>query len=220
MVLGVIRMKRYSKYWAELFLEQDWTNDFIAVSDDGFSKQEIESLFRQAKNGELLKKNSGNIESPIVLPETAYRRLEEAERNMKSEYEILVRENYQIDYTGYPIIIGELFNGYYLHDSWVISLNKAGRDVELLTLVEFDSNRKRYRNIVFKNARIVKPFWPKDKQIEKYDVWKNEEYNYRWLYDEVVHEANGKYEVHVLMQHWGRLSEIAIQFQDVSEEWV
>ena len=122
-------MVQYSKEFLQEYLSSEWLSDYNLVSDEGYTEEEIETLYQKAVAFELEKCDSKK--KRIDLPATAYLKLDQYEKAYKKNAEKQLA-------TAKPLAdflaaseTEDVFGGWGFHDFRVLSIAKKGRELEI-----------------------------------------------------------------------------------------
>ena len=201
-------MVQYSKEFLQEYLSSEWLSDYNLVSDEGYTEEEIETLYQKAVAFELEKCDSKK--KRIDLPATAYLKLDQYEKAYKKNAEKQLA-------TAKPLAdflaaseTEDVFGGWGFHDFRVLSIAKKGRELEIRLRDPYSIENPyvllRLSGVVLLENEI--PF-----QIQTYmdedgllisDFW--------WILEEAFRGENGKNELHLLIDHNGKPMKLALQY--------
>lgn len=206
-------MVQYSKEFLQEYLSSEWLSDYSLVSDEGYTEEEIETLYQKAVAFELEKCDSKK--KRIDLPATAYLKLDQYEKAYKKNAEKQLA-------TAKPLAdflaaseTEDVFGGWGFHDFRVLSIAKKGRELEIRLRDPYSIENPyvllRLSGVVLLENEI--PF-----QIQTYmdedgllisDFW--------WILEEAFRGENGKNELHVLIDHNGKPMKLALQYAAIEK---
>lgn len=206
-------MVQYSKEFLQEYLSSEWLSDYNLVSDEGYTEEEIETLYQKAVAFELEKCDSKK--KRIDLPATAYLKLDQYEKAYKKNAEKQLA-------TAKPLAdflaaseTEDVFGGWGFHDFRVLSIAKKGRELEIRLRDPYSIENPyvllRLSGVVLLENEI--PF-----QIQTYmdedgllisDFW--------WILEEAFRGENGKNELHVLIDHNGKPMKLALQYAAIEK---
>ena len=206
-------MVQYSKEFLQEYLSSEWLSDYNLVSDEGYTEEEIETLYQKAVAFELEKCDSKK--KRIDLPATAYLKLDQYEKAYKKNAEKQLA-------TAKPLAdflaaseTEDVFGGWGFHDFRVLSIAKKGRELEIRLRdpcsIENPYVLLRRSGVVLLENEI--PF-----QIQTYmdedgllisDFW--------WILEEAFRGENGKNELHLLIDHNGKPMKLALQYAAIEK---
>ena len=206
-------MVQYSKEFLQEYLSSEWLSDYNLVSDEGYTEEEIETLYQKAVAFELEKCESKK--KRIDLPATAYLKLDQYEKAYKKNAEKQLA-------TAKPLAdflaaseTEDVFGGWGFHDFRVLSIAKKGRELEIRLRDPYSIENPyvllRLSGVVLLENEI--PF-----QIQTYmdedgllisDFW--------WILEEAFRGENGKNELHVLIDHNGKPMKLALQYAAIEK---
>ena len=206
-------MVQYSKEFLQEYLSSEWLSDYNLVSDEGYTEEEIETLYQKAVAFELEKCESKK--KRIDLPATAYLKLDQYEKAYKKNAEKQLA-------TAKPLAdflaaseTEDVFGGWGFHDFRVLSIAKKGRELEIRLRDPYSIENPyvllRLSGVVLLENEI--PF-----QIQTYmdedgllisDFW--------WILEEAFRGENGKNELHLLIDHNGKPMKLALQYAAIEK---
>lgn len=206
-------MVQYSKEFLQEYLSSEWLSDYSLVSDEGYTEEEIETLYQKAVAFELEKCDSKK--KRIDLPATAYLKLDQYEKAYKKNAEKQLA-------TAKPLAdflaaseTEDVFGGWGFHDFRVLSIAKKGRELEIRLRDPYSIENPyvllRLSGVVLLENEI--PF-----QIQTYmdedgllisDFW--------WILEEAFRGENGKNELHLLIDHNGKPMKLALQYAAIEK---
>ena len=206
-------MVQYSKEFLQEYLSSEWLSDYNLVSDEGYTEEEIETLYQKAVAFELEKCDSKK--KRIDLPATAYLKLDQYEKAYKKNAEKQLA-------TAKPLAdflaaseTEDVFGGWGFHDFRVLSIAKKGRELEIRLRDPYSIENPyvllRLSGVVLLEHEI--PF-----QIQTYmdedgllisDFW--------WILEEAFRGENGKNELHLLIDHNGKPMKLALQYAAIEK---
>ena len=206
-------MVQYSKEFLQEYLSSEWLSDYNLVSDEGYTEEEIETLYQKAVAFELEKCDSKK--KRIDLPATAYLKLDQYEKAYKKNAEKQLA-------TAKPLAdflaaseTEDVFGGWGFHDFRVLSIAKKRRELEIRlrdpNSIENPYVLLRLSGVVLLENEI--PF-----QIQTYmdedgllisDFW--------WILEEAFRGENGKNELHLLIDHNGKPMKLALQYAAIEK---
>lgn len=206
-------MVQYSKEFLQEYLSSEWLSDYNLVSDEGYTEEEIETLYQKAVAFELEKCDSKK--KRIDLPATAYLKLDQYEKAYKKNAEKQLA-------TAKPLAdflaaseTEDVFGGWGFHDFRVLSIAKKGRELEIRLRDPYSIENPyvllRLSGVVLLENEI--PF-----QIQTYmnedgllisDFW--------WILEEAFRGENGKNELHLLIDHNGKPMKLALQYAAIEK---
>lgn len=206
-------MVQYSKELLQEYLSSEWLSDYNLVSDEGYTEEEIETLYQKAVAFELEKCDSKK--KRIDLPATAYLKLDQYEKAYKKNAEKQLA-------TAKPLAdflaaseTEDVFGGWGFHDFRVLSIAKKGRELEIRLRDPYSIENPyvllRLSGVVLLENEI--PF-----QIQTYmdedgllisDFW--------WILEEAFRGENGKNELHLLIDHNGKPMKLALQYAAIEK---
>ena len=206
-------MVQYSKEFLQEYLSSEWLSDYNLVSDEGYTEEEIETLYQKAVAFELEKCDSKK--KRIDLPATAYLKLDQYEKAYKKNAEKQLA-------TAKPLAdflaaseTEDVFGGWGFHDFRVLSKEKKGRELEIRLRDPYSIENPyvllRLSGVVLLENEI--PF-----QIQTYmdedgllisDFW--------WILEEAFRGENGKNELHLLIDHNGKPMKLALQYAAIEK---
>lgn len=204
-------MVQYSKEFLQEYYDVEWLKYYDLISDEGYSNEEIDSLFQQAVSFELLKDKAD--EKRIALPATAYLKLDAHEKKWNKKAEKVIGSSLPLSRFQAPQETGTLFSGWSFHDCLILSVTVIGRTVEIRLN---DVNAGKGNELItlrFDGASILEnelPFdlktYPGEGDLPETDYW--------WLYEEEVAIDRNK-ELHVLVEHGYEHLKLAVQYCSV-----
>lgn len=206
-------MVQYSKEFLQEYLSSEWLSDYNLVSDEGYTEEEIETLYQKAVAFELEKCDSKK--KRIDLPATAYLKLDQYEKAYRKNAEKQLA-------TAKPLAdflaaseTEDVFGGWGFHDFRVLSIAKKGRELEIRLRDPYSIENPyvllRLSGVVLLENEI--PF-----QIQTYmdedgllisDFW--------WILEEAFRGENGKNELHLLIDHNGKPMKLALQYAAIEK---
>ena len=206
-------MVQYSKEFLQEYLSSEWLSDYNLVSDEGYTEEEIETLYQKAVAFELEKCDSKK--KRIDLPATAYLKLDQYEKAYKKNAEKQLA-------TAKPLAdflaaseTEDVFGGWGFHDFRVLTIAKKGRELEIRLRDPYSIENPyvllRLSGVVLLENEI--PF-----QIQTYmdedgllisDFW--------WILEEAFRGENGKNELHLLIDHNGKPMKLALQYAAIEK---
>ena len=206
-------MVQYSKEFLQEYLSSEWLSDYNLVSDEGYTEEEIETLYQKAVAFELEKCDSKK--KRIDLPATAYLKLDQYEKAYKKNAEKQLA-------TAKPLAdflaaseTEDVFGGWGFQDFRVLSIAKKGRELEIRLRDPYSIENPyvllRLSGVVLLENEI--PF-----QIQTYmdedgllisDFW--------WILEEAFRGENGKNELHLLIDHNGKPMKLALQYAAIEK---
>ena len=206
-------MVQYSKEFLQEYLSSEWLSDYNLVSDEGYTEEEIETLYQKAVAFELEKCDSKK--KRIDLPATAYLKLDQYEKAYKKNAEKQLA-------TAKPLAdflaaseTEDVFGGWGFHDFRVLSIAKKGRELEIRLRDPYSIENPyvllRLSGVVLLENEI--PF-----QIQTYmdedgllisDFW--------LILEEAFRGENGKNELHLLIDHNGKPMKLALQYAAIEK---
>ena len=206
-------MVQYSKEFLQEYLSSEWLSDYNLVSDEGYTEEEIETLYQKAVAFELEKCDSKK--KRIDLPATAYLKLDQYEKAYKkNEEKQLATAKPLADFLA-ASETEDVFGGWGFHDFRVLSIAKKGRELEIRLRDPYSIENPyvllRLSGVVLLENEI--PF-----QIQTYmdedgllisDFW--------WILEEAFRGENGKNELHLLIDHNGKPMKLALQYAAIEK---
>lgn len=206
-------MVQYSKEFLQEYLSSEWLSDYSLVSDEGYTEEEIETLYQKAVAFELEKCDSKK--KRIDLPATAYLKLDQYEKAYKKNAEKqLVTAKPLADFLA-ASETEDVFGGWGFHDFRVLSIATKGRELEIRLRDPYSIENPyvllRLSGVVLLENEI--PF-----QIQTYmdedgllisDFW--------WILEEAFRGENGKNELHLLIDHNGKPMKLALQYAAIEK---
>lgn len=207
-------MVQYSKEFLQEYYDVEWLKYYDLISDEGYSNEEIDSLFQQAVSFELLKDKAD--EKRIALPATAYLKLDAHEKKWNKKAEKAIGSALPLSLFQTPLEPEPLFTGWSFHDCLFLSVTVKGKTVEIMLNDVNAGKRNELVTLRFDGASILENELPFD--LKTYPGEGDlPESNYWWLYEETV-VIGRKKELHVLIEHGYEYLKLAVQYSSV--EWM
>lgn len=123
-------MVQYSKEFLQEYYDVEWLKYYDLISDEGYSNEEIDSLYQQAVSFELLKDKAD--EKRIALPATAYLKLDAHEKKWNKKAEKVIGSSLPLSQFQVPLEPEPLFSGWSFHDCLFLSVTVKGKTVEIM----------------------------------------------------------------------------------------